>query len=126
MLYSIKLSYVSSLQVIAAPFAITNPAVDLNTLTDNWVGHIESVDIGRWIDLMGVVALGGIPWQVSHLDLKLPHEICFLVIGNPVMSNCSSLWLQYISRTLFEYCNCAEILNHGTRVNSQKAPALQT
>ena len=62
------------LQAIACPFAARSPAVDFSRLGGDWLGHIKTADTGRYIDLFGVVALGGIPWQVGH---RLCDVLCY-------------------------------------------------
>ncbi|XP_078078918.1 high affinity choline transporter 1-like [Mustelus asterias] len=56
---------------LCVPFTITNPAVAnigytmVNDLYQNpWIGKIEVKQIGRWIDDLLYMSLGGIPWQV--------------------------------------------------------------
>ncbi|XP_076458896.1 high-affinity choline transporter 1-like [Babylonia areolata] len=50
---------------IASPFSLHHPAVDMSSLgEEEWLGHVSPADTGRYLDLLGLVALGGIPWQV--------------------------------------------------------------
>ncbi|XP_067890105.1 high affinity choline transporter 1-like isoform X1 [Heterodontus francisci] len=56
---------------LCVPFAITNTAVaDIKYTVVNelyqsaWIGKIEVNQIGRWIDDLIFMTLGGIPWQV--------------------------------------------------------------
>ncbi|XP_025106318.1 high affinity choline transporter 1-like [Pomacea canaliculata] len=49
---------------IACPFAVRNAAVDFSKLGSSWVGQVPTDQVGIFVDLFAVVALGGIPWQV--------------------------------------------------------------
>ncbi|CAH1778731.1 unnamed protein product [Owenia fusiformis] len=48
---------------IAIPFAATNEHVHLSTAQEKWLGNIETVQIGKWIDFLVLSFLGSIPWQ---------------------------------------------------------------
>jgi len=51
--------------VLCIPFVWTHEAINYETLsTVDWVGKIETNEIGAYIDFYFLVILGGIPWQV--------------------------------------------------------------
>jgi high affinity choline transporter 7 len=51
--------------ILAIPFAYSNSAVsDLSVTKDLWIGTVDPVDYGMYIDLFLVLVFGGIPWQV--------------------------------------------------------------
>ena len=53
--------------VLCIPFVWTHEAINYETLsTVDWVGKIETNEIGAYIDFYFLVILGGIPWQVSY------------------------------------------------------------
>ncbi|XP_041363770.1 high-affinity choline transporter 1-like [Gigantopelta aegis] len=62
---------------LAFPFALEHPAVDLSRIEDTWVGHLETKQIGVFIDIYGLLMMGGIPWQVYYqriLACKTPFR----------------------------------------------------
>ncbi|CAH1797562.1 unnamed protein product [Owenia fusiformis] len=73
----ISVSYTDVLQLafitiglgIAIPFAATNDNVDLSSLSETparWLGTIEPIQIGSYIDLViAVWIFGSLPWQVN-------------------------------------------------------------
>jgi len=51
--------------VLCIPFVWTNEAINYETLSNlDWVGKVETIEIGAYIDFYCLVILGGIPWQV--------------------------------------------------------------
>ncbi|XP_015921012.2 high-affinity choline transporter 1 [Parasteatoda tepidariorum] len=70
-LYSVAYTDVIQLFCIFAglwlciPFCITNEAVGSLSLADNdWVGELDPMYFGLWLDYGLLLILGGIPWQV--------------------------------------------------------------
>ncbi|XP_055954359.1 high affinity choline transporter 1-like [Patella vulgata] len=59
--------------LIAVPFAMTHPSVDFSTVSETWQGKIETTQIGSYIDVYGLLLLGGIPWQ-EYLSSKEIHN----------------------------------------------------
>ena len=54
------------LQWLAVPFAMTNPAVsNVTGNADHWIGTLEPIRAGIWIDSALLLVFGGIPWQVG-------------------------------------------------------------
>ncbi|XP_041360276.1 high-affinity choline transporter 1-like [Gigantopelta aegis] len=51
---------------LAFPFAMHHPAVDLSRVSDTWIGHLDTRDLGSDIDTWLLLVLGGIPWQVYY------------------------------------------------------------
>jgi len=52
--------------VLCIPFVWTNEAINYETLSNlDWVGKVETIEIGAYIDFYCLVILGGIPWQVG-------------------------------------------------------------
>jgi high affinity choline transporter 7 len=50
--------------LLSAPFAYQNKAVSENALSSrDWIGKVDTKDIGQWIDSFLLLLLGGIPWQ---------------------------------------------------------------
>jgi len=51
--------------VLAVPFAWTNPSVgNLHPSETDWIGTIETPDIGIYVESLLLLIFGGIPWQV--------------------------------------------------------------
>jgi len=51
--------------VLCIPFVWTNEAINYETLSNlDWVGKVETIEIGAYIDFYCLIILGGIPWQV--------------------------------------------------------------
>ncbi|ESP01430.1 hypothetical protein LOTGIDRAFT_177946 [Lottia gigantea] len=63
--------------IIAVPFALNHESVDFSRISDSWQGTIPTNQIGYFIDIYGVLLLGGIPWQVYYqriLACKTPER----------------------------------------------------
>ena len=69
-------------QILAAPFAWTNEAVDMERISGTWQGEIKSYDIGSWLDKVLLCIFGGIPWQVRHNGLHYMGPIWNLYMGS--------------------------------------------
>lgn len=52
--------------ILALPFAATNPNVDFTRAEDTWQGHLETNQIGVYIDIYILCICGAIPWQVYY------------------------------------------------------------
>ncbi|XP_050394898.2 high affinity choline transporter 1 [Patella vulgata] len=50
--------------VAAVPFAMTHESVNFERIQDSWRGEVKTSQIGLFIDVYGLLLLGGIPWQV--------------------------------------------------------------
>lgn len=51
--------------ILILPFALTHEAVkDISHTHKDWIGTIDSADVGTYLDTMFVLIFGGIPWQV--------------------------------------------------------------
>ena len=58
-------------QLLSAPFAYQNKAVSENAFSSrDWLGKVDTKDIGHWIDSFLLLLLGGIPWQVFSFIMK--------------------------------------------------------
>jgi high affinity choline transporter 7 len=52
-------------QLLSAPFAFQNEAVSKDAFASrDWIGHVDTADIGQWLDSFLLLLFGGIPWQV--------------------------------------------------------------
>ncbi|XP_071096830.1 high affinity choline transporter 1-like [Haliotis cracherodii] len=63
--------------IIAAPFAMTHPSVDLSSIQDKWQGEIIPGQIGIFIDLYCMITLGGTTWQEAYqraLACRTPEQ----------------------------------------------------
>lgn len=52
--------------VLAIPFAINNPAVDMSRVETSWTGTLEPAMIGVYIDTICMLIMGGMPWQALY------------------------------------------------------------
>ncbi|XP_071105722.1 high affinity choline transporter 1-like [Haliotis cracherodii] len=59
----VQLAFIGIGLVIAFPFALQHTAVDLNELGSKWVGQVPVNNIANYLDLYGLLIMGGIPWQ---------------------------------------------------------------
>jgi len=51
--------------VLCIPFVWTHEAISYEKLSNvDWIGKVETIEIGAYIDFYFLVILGGIPWQV--------------------------------------------------------------
>ncbi|ESP01429.1 hypothetical protein LOTGIDRAFT_111913 [Lottia gigantea] len=50
--------------VVAVPFAMNHPSVDFERVQISWKGEVKMSQLGSFIDVYGLLLLGGIPWQV--------------------------------------------------------------
>ncbi|XP_038046003.1 high-affinity choline transporter 1-like [Patiria miniata] len=72
---------------ICVPFAMTNEAVEpIGSTSEEWLGTIESDQVGLWLDSALLLVCGGIPWQVYFqrvLSSKTPRtaQILSFVAG---------------------------------------------
>ena len=61
--------------VLCIPFVWTNEAIDYETLSNiDWVGKVETIGIGAYIDFYLLVILGGIPWQVHRSSSPTKYQ----------------------------------------------------
>ncbi|KAK6169314.1 hypothetical protein SNE40_020392 [Patella caerulea] len=63
--------------LVSVPFAMTHPSVDFKRIESTWQGTVETTGIGSFIDIYGILLLGGIPWQVYFqrvLACKTPER----------------------------------------------------
>ncbi|XP_021349941.1 high-affinity choline transporter 1-like [Mizuhopecten yessoensis] len=78
--------------VLAIPFSIMNPAVDMSHIQDTWTGHMEPELIGLYIDTALMLIMGGMPWQALYQRVlackspKIARNAC-------LMATCISLLL---------------------------------
>ncbi|XP_067673150.1 high-affinity choline transporter 1-like [Haliotis asinina] len=59
----VQLAFIGIGLVIAFPFALRHSAVDLDDLGSKWVGQVPVNNIANYLDLYGLLIMGGIPWQ---------------------------------------------------------------
>ncbi|CAL1529202.1 unnamed protein product [Lymnaea stagnalis] len=59
----IQLFFIAIGLVIACPFSLTHPSVDLSTVAGTWLGNVKLSDMGSFIDVYLLCIMGGIPWQ---------------------------------------------------------------
>ncbi|RUS88280.1 hypothetical protein EGW08_003982 [Elysia chlorotica] len=62
----IQLLFIAVGLVVAFPFSLVNSAVDLERVSDTWLGHIPTNTIASYIDLYLLCICGGIPWQAIY------------------------------------------------------------
>ncbi|BFZ03441.1 hypothetical protein BsWGS_06480 [Bradybaena similaris] len=59
----IQLFFIAIGLVIACPFSVMHPSVDLSRLSGTWRGDIPTDTIGSYVDVFLLCIMGGIPWQ---------------------------------------------------------------
>ncbi|XP_046558678.1 high-affinity choline transporter 1-like [Haliotis rubra] len=52
--------------VVAAPFIMTNQAVDLQRIQETWLGEVTLQQTGYFLDRYGLLILGGTTWQEMY------------------------------------------------------------
>ncbi|XP_060079928.1 high-affinity choline transporter 1-like [Ylistrum balloti] len=52
--------------VLAVPFAVTSPVVDMSKVTTSWLGQVHTEHIGLYIDTIFLCVCGGVPWQAWY------------------------------------------------------------
>ncbi|XP_021349963.1 high-affinity choline transporter 1-like [Mizuhopecten yessoensis] len=52
--------------VLAVPFVLASPAVDMSKVTTSWTGHVKTQHIGLYIDTIFLCVCGGVPWQAWY------------------------------------------------------------
>ncbi len=62
----------SIFQWLAVPFAFMADEVsDIRKTSPQWLGKLETSEIGSWLDSGLLLIFGGIPWQVAHIQWSL-------------------------------------------------------
>ncbi|GFN83156.1 high-affinity choline transporter 1 [Plakobranchus ocellatus] len=77
----IQLLFIAIGLVIAFPFSLTHPAVDLERVSATWLGHIPTNSIAAYTDVYLLCICGGIPWQASENELIWVLRISILIVG---------------------------------------------
>ena len=65
-----------------------HPAVDsISTTSDEWLGSLDTIDLGVWIDFYLLLIFGGIPWQVKYLQKVFPDDVtsCCILQSHPLV-----------------------------------------
>ncbi|XP_069112295.1 high-affinity choline transporter 1-like [Argopecten irradians] len=52
--------------ILAIPYAINSPAVDMSKVSTSWLGEVKSQHIGLYIDTICLCICGGVPWQAWY------------------------------------------------------------
>ena len=59
------------------PFAIKHNAVDMTRLSDmTWLGRVDSMYLGLYVDTAIMLLLGGTSWQVCH---EITHVVLHFI-----------------------------------------------
>ncbi|XP_060079936.1 high-affinity choline transporter 1-like [Ylistrum balloti] len=62
----IQLFFMAVGLLLAIPFGLQNPVVDLSRVKESWAGNLEPEMIGVYIDTICMLIMGGMPWQALY------------------------------------------------------------
>ncbi|XP_041365035.1 high-affinity choline transporter 1-like [Gigantopelta aegis] len=62
----IQLIFMLAGLLLAFPFALHHPSVDMSRVSDTWRGKVDVSNLGSYIDICFMVVFGGIPWQIYY------------------------------------------------------------
>ncbi|GFN83155.1 high-affinity choline transporter 1 [Plakobranchus ocellatus] len=82
----IQLLFIAIGLVIAFPFSLTHPAVDLERASATWLGHIPTNSIAAYTDVYLLCICGGIPWQAIYQRVLACKSIRVVQVSSAISS----------------------------------------
>ncbi|KAI8797518.1 high-affinity choline transporter 1 [Biomphalaria glabrata] len=78
----LQLIFIAVGLIIAFPFSLSHPAVDLSTIQNSWLGTVPTSSIASYIDTLLLCVLGGLPWQSNEgLEQLQSYAPCYRYTG---------------------------------------------
>ncbi|XP_055876378.1 high-affinity choline transporter 1-like isoform X1 [Biomphalaria glabrata] len=88
----LQLIFIAVGLIIAFPFSLSHPAVDLSTIQNSWLGTVPTSSIASYIDTLLLCVLGGLPWQ-SLFQRSLACKTVSIAKWSAFLSGFFSLFL---------------------------------
>ncbi|GFS10728.1 high-affinity choline transporter 1-like [Elysia marginata] len=82
----IQLLFIAVGLIVAFPFSLTHPAVDLERVADNWLGDIPQKTIASYVDVFLLCICGGIPWQAFYQRILACRTVRVAQISTSIAS----------------------------------------